>query len=369
MRATLLLPCLVVAACDYPRIDPAADLPGSVLAGSVLVESDDTAGKTLLFLSPEASPMPPLGVSSPVSFATLPGDAYGPAGSLLKSAPFSFTDLAPERWLITAVHDTDDNFHPGVTALATPTCGDWFGWHLDSLDGLPTAIDVGEHELIEGVVVGPLALIDSPNPSFTATGDTTLVANGTVRLEALAVSGTFGGVTLTTTPFDRSKACTSGFRFVRRDADGDGGADASELLPLIEDRWPRVVFQWLGTPVVTGDGLAFDRGDVPDDVTIAAIGDPSVEGDLPAPGVPVDVDTLLVRFTAFGQRIEPDGTSTIIAGADMPPGAWSATLIALSGQLWTLPNEMGDIAAAAALPEPGRQSEIDPTQGVVFTLP
>ena len=66
-----------------------------------------------------------------------------------------------------------------------------------------------------------------------------------------------------------------------------------------------------------------------------------------------DTTVVDVRFTGFGQRILPDGTSEILGFGDLPKGAWALLLIAESGQMWSLPNEFGD-REAALLPPPGR---------------
>ena len=72
------------------------------------------------------------------------------------------------------------------------------------------------------------------------------------------------------------------------------------------------------------------------DVTIAAIGDPSPSATaLPSPGVAIDVPSLQVAWTGFGQRIEANGDSAILAGSDLPAGAWSITVLTEDGQIWT----------------------------------
>lgn len=366
MRNTLLA-LLVLTGCDaLPRVANDPDVPGSVLSGTLLAFDVDEGATTVVLMSPADNPQPPLGTGSPVSFAAIPADQYGPAGAATLGAPFALTDVPAGSWQLNGLMDVDGNFHPGLDVLATPSCGDLSGWHLDRVDGgVPTPVTLGEDEYIHDLVVGPLTRIASPDPAFTITGPHTVGTGLTLRLDSVDVAAAFADLTLDVPGPDSGEDCHAGFRFRRRDADANGSADTSPLLPLFEDRWPRVLFRWLGTPVETDDGTDFDRGDVPDDVTIAAIGDPSPSPTaLPAPGVAVDVASLQVAWTGFGQRIEADGTSQILAGSDLPAGAWSITVITEEGQIWTMPNEAGaGLARVKRLPPPGRTSDGDARQG------
>ncbi len=366
MRYTLLA-LLVLSGCEaFPRVANDGDVPGSVLSGTLLAVDVDEGATTVVLMSAADNPQPPLGNGSPVSFAAIPGDQYGPAGAATLGAPFALTDVPPGDWQLNGLMDVDGNFHPGLDVLATPSCGDLSGWHLDRVDGgAPTAVSLSANDYIHDLVVGPLTRIDSPDPAFTIIGPRAVGSGLTLRLDAVDVSATFADLTLDVPGPDSADPCHAGFRFRRRDADGNGSADTSPLLPLFEDRWPRVLFRWLGTPVDTEDGTDFDRGDVPDDVTIAAIGDPSPSATtLPAPGVAIDVPSLQVAWTGFGQRIEANGDSAILAGTDLPAGAWSITVITEAGQIWTMPNEAGaGLALVKRLPSPGRTSDGDARQG------
>jgi hypothetical protein len=317
-------------------------------------------------MSEAANPQPPLGVGSPVSFDALSGSTFQPVAARTRTAPFALTEVVAGSYYLFGLMDVDQDFHPLVGAMATPSCGDLTGWLTDVIGGDPVPVEVGEREVIEGLVVGPLRALTSPNPAFTVVGSRALTSADPVRLDAVAVDATFGDQRKVVR--DPGAHCGAGFRFVRNDVDQDGDADLSPLLPLVEDRWPRVLYQWLGVPVGAGANRTYDRGPFGPDVTIAAIGDPEpADGVLPLPGESVDVDSLSVRWSGFGQQINPDGTTEILAGDDLPAGAWSATVLTLEGQIWTVPNEVGDDALAALLPPPGRLSAPDPRQGVVFT--
>jgi hypothetical protein len=377
VRTALLLSTILLPACEaFPRVDPSVeDVPGSVVQGTVMVGDDVAApAPTILLMSAADDPMPPRGTGSPVTFATVNAGDFGPAGEGVLGAPFAFTGVTPGDWLILGLMDVDRSFHPAVSALATPTCGDLSGWNLGVTPDASAGITVDEQVRLQGIVVGPLRRIDGPQPIASVSGSAALVPNESVRLIAVGVHAAFGDSLRLDVP-DPGQAgedgCEAGFRFERVDADGNGSADASALLPLVEDRWPRAIFQWMGTPIDTdddGEPDDFDRGDVGDDVTIAAIGDPAPTHDLPAPGVQVDLSELDVRFTGFGQRIDPDGTSTILAGGDLPAGAWSLTLVSRQGQIFMLPNELDDtLAMSRALPPPGLTEGSDRRMGVWFT--
>lgn len=363
---------LLLVACDaYPRVRENPDVPGSVLAGTVIIDDAVTLGHAVVLMSSETSPQPPLGVGSPVSFVGISSTNFAPGTSGAVSAPFALTDVPVGSWYLFGLMDVDGDFNPGVSALASPGCGDLGGWHQDRIEGgAPDPVTIDERELVGGLLVGPLRPIDEPRPAFTVEGPTAVGTGAVVRLSAVDVDQAFADQRITVPAPASGEPCAAGFRFVRRDADADGSADTSPLLPLFEDRWPRVLFVWLGEPVETEDGTAFDRGGISEDVTIAALGNPVPVGvPLPAPGERVEVTALDVAWTDFGQRVEADGSSVVIAGADFPAGAWSATVITEVGQIWTLPNEVGaGLAMGATLPPPGRDGDGDERQGRTFTL-
>lgn len=375
MRTLIPLAMLLAASCDeFPRINESADVPGTVLSGQVLVDSEVELAPTVLLLSAEDDPMPPLGTGFPITFAAIGPERFNPRATGLSAADYALTDLDPGGVYLVGVMDLDANFHPEVTALATPSCGDYIGWHTDG-EGEPSPITLGANEWIDGVTVGPLVELDSPDPAFTLT-DEFLGLNqdfGMISVEVLATFADTMRVSASGPWSGGTTKCAASFLYERIDADGDGVVDTNPLVPLYENRWPQVVLQWLGDPIDTdNDGAPddFDRGE-DEDVFIAAIGIPKLaDGEPePAPGEVVRTAALQVTFSGLGQRFETDGSVLVLAGTDLPNGAWGVIVITKAGQIWTLPNEIDDtLAMSKNLPPPGLTSEGDPSQGVWMTL-
>lgn len=378
----LWIPALLLVACDVP-IDPDADLPGSVLAGTVLVEDVDETAPTILLMSSEDAPMPPVGVGFPVTFNAISGSSFVPTSPRQLGANWAFTDVPAGGWYVTGIMDVDRNFHPEVLALSTPTCADLTGWHVGSFaDDVPAPVTIGEQDRVDNVVVGPLRPVASPDPTFTIIGDTVLDADTPFRLEAVAVDETFGDGLRLNVPgpwTGSSDPCEASFLFERVDADGDGSADGTTLaegIPafVLEERWPRVILQWLGTPIDDdGDGYpdAYDTSAEEEGTLVVAVGDPSPAGIAePAPGDVVRTSALDVRFTGLGLRIPEEGDSELLLSeGDLPRGAWGIIVISKAGQLRFLPNEMDPrTPESKALPPPGLVTEGDPRQGIFLTL-
>jgi hypothetical protein len=380
------VPALLLAACAYEAPDnPFAPETLNVLSGSILVGDVDETGTTFVLLASAANPIPPYGLGRPVTFSAVRSTAYTDPRAGIRAATWSMTQVPDGSWMVFGLMDRDSNFHPGADTLAGATCGDIIGGHVASLPtgpieplGVePAPIAVSGGEVVADVTLAVAIEMLHARPAFTVTGPTDLTPNGVFRLESVGVEAAYGpGLSLSIPgPLDTSAPdpCASAFWFTRRDADGDGDVDPHPDLPLIEDRWPRVFLQWLGEPVdADGDGLAdaWDRGDIPADVLIGALGDPvPADGVLPDPNTPTPLTTLDVRFTGLGQRILPDGTREPILGGGFPPGAYAINVVSDSGQTWTLPNELDTTGVAArALPPPGVTSPRDPAQGLWMTL-
>lgn len=380
------VPALLLAACAYDAPDnPYAPETLNVLSGSVLVGDVEETGPTFVLLASALNPIPPYGLGRPVTFAALDSTAYTDPRAGVRAATWSMTQVPDGSWMVFGLMDRDSNFHPGPDTLAGASCGDLIGGHvaslptgpLEPLGVTPAPIDVAGGEVVADVTLAVAIEMAHSRPAYTVVGTTDLSTNGVFRLESVGVEADYGeGLALSIPgPYDPAAPdpCASAFWFTRRDADGDGDVDPHPQLPLLEDRWPQVILQWLGTPIdADGDGVtdSFDRGDVHADVLIGALGDPEPAGGvLPEPNTPTPVTALDVRFTGLGQRILPDGTREPILGDGLPPGAYAINVVSDSGQTWTLPNELDTASVAArALPPPGVTSPTAPDQGRWMTL-
>ncbi len=374
---------LLVAACE-PRLIENPSLPGSVLFGTMVTDPIDDPGPTVVLLQDGDNPMPPEGVGLPISFSGVSADAWSPQGEGALGASFAFNGVEPGTYALSAVLDNDRNFHPEVTALATPTCGDRIGWHRETAlgGGGVVAVTVGEQQVVDNVLVGPLEEVTEPNPVFTVTGDRTFRENGTYTIEAQGLSVEFGTAFTKQVPLPTSTdPCRAGFRYIRLDRDGDGDVDSLPLLPLplLDDAWPIFIFEFLGTPVDTlGDGIPDDfvrEDEFPDDFIVAIAtarpvvnGQPLDDASLPGPNVPLDTATLIAELTQLAIRIDGEGTLNLTEVASLPPGAYGIRLITEQGQLWTLPNELDDrLAMSRNLAPPGLTLGAVAHQGVYLT--
>ena len=190
--------------------------------------------------------MPPLGTGFPVNFVVVGAEDFQPMGSNLRGGAFALTGVDPGEWYLLAVMDRNRDLHPGVLALTTASCGDYFGGYTTDLDRDEFAtVTVEEGGFVDGVVIPVVDELTHAAPVFTVDGDPTVGADETFRLISVGVTGSFGPTLSIDVPAPSPAAepCESAFHFVRADEDEDGQADTSDLLPLLEERWPRVVMQ------------------------------------------------------------------------------------------------------------------------------
>lgn len=390
-RLLLGVPLWVVA-CDEVRLQENPDLPGSVIVGVITSEAVESPGASVVLLSDGDNPMPPEGVGFPISFSGAAPAAWQPKAEGAMGATFAFNGLEPGSYALSAIMDNDGNFHPEVSPLATPTCGDRVGWHRETPagGGSVQAITLGADTRLDNILVGPLEEVTEPNPVFTIEGDRTFVPGGTYRIEARGLNVEFGDKLqkLVSGPLEADDPCRAGFRYIELDRDGDGDVDSLPILPLplLDDAWPIFTFEYLGTPVDTlGDGVPddFQRSDpFPDDLYVAvATSTPYVpdgsggyrlanDSEIPPPNVGLDTPILQAELTALAFRIDGEGNLNITEVGDLPSGAYSVRLISQQGQLWSVPNEIDSrLARSRDLPPPGLTAGAAGHQGVWLTKP
>jgi len=380
----------LLAACDDAPVQEDPVLPGSVLSGVMTSDPVDEVGPTIVQLSLEEDPVPPEGVGFAFTFTGIAPDEWGPddAGSI--TAPFVFDGLSPGSYAVRAIMDNDRDFHPEIRALANPSCGDRVGWHREGASGTGEVapIELGQDVRIDNVLVGPLSLIEEPNPVFTVQGDRTLRPQGTYRLESRGINVDFGtSLEKIVEGPSSSDPCRASFPYIRRDRDGDGELDGSPFFEvgLLRDTWPLIIVDYLGKPVDTlGDQVPDDffRDDEFSDqyifiiataVPISVAGEPFGTGD--APDLPelneqLDYPILQMQLTELAFRVEDNGDYIILEYNDLPEGAYGVRLVTDQGQVWQVPNEIDTrLAMSRDLPPPGLTQGAAAHQGVYLTKP
>ena len=356
MRALLL----ALSACGgLPPLDPSAPVPASTLAGTVVWAGEGEPGPVFLLLFAADDPPPPAGTGSPRGFASVPAAAFGPAQAGLRSAPFSLTGVADGDWILTALSDRDGDFQPLLSSNAGATCGDAAGAMITSLaDPSPAVLRVDGPAHHGGLTVLVGTTVRLERPAFSL--DPTVVARTTAPPQGFLLRATGVDSTLVRLPgpyagppADALGSCETFFLLHAVDADGDGAPDphwnpAFAAVPGAAAIWPRVYLEYLG------DGA---RALAPGERVVSeALVSPALllDGTLPV-GQPIPATELPLVFVPGARAIAADGTEAVLTGADVPAGSWAITVVAETGQTWTLPNETAEAPAASPAFDPAEQ--------------
>jgi len=380
MRSSLAL-LLTLAACDY-EAPVLRDQPptGNVISGTLLANGVAVPGDTFVLVYRAEDPGPPVGTGSPIRFATVPAAAYTGDGAGIQSAPYALTDLPDGDYLLQALMDLDGDFNPFDISVSGATCGDVVGAHITDLVSATPAVatvtggqNLDDLSIILGTVV-PLErpAFELPEPAIVdrdASLDPTTPQ--TFSLASTAIHGAFG----LDLPVDLAGPCTDNpaapgfcapaafdlcevaFWVHVVDADGDGLPDLRADLPPeagIPDIWPRVYLSYLGIPSEDGSGFeplpegeSWSAEAFPFAAEIGAF----AAGVIPSPpvpfGTPVPMNQLSVTWAPVARHDTDNGATSEVVdlrtpGAldRVPPGAWSITVVAETGQTWSVPNAL-----------------------------
>ncbi len=386
VRSAILLGGLALVACAYEApIDPGAPTFGNSISGQAVIDQLSASGPAFLVLADVDNPTPPLGTGSPVTFTSSPAGAFEVGTDGLRAAPFAFTGLPDGGYYLSGLLDQDRNFHPGAPTLAGASCGDVSGLYVESLaTGAPQPITVSGGTWLRNLPVPLSRLQTTSRPAFTYDAGQTLTFGATYTLRAQPITASFGPDLRIAIPgpYDPASGdtCGAAFWFRRVDDDNDGNVDGDPDNPLAERRWPRVILRWQGVGVDDdGDGVidrldrTFNGEAVPTTTIYATSATPAPPAGvaLPAANEVMPLTEMAVTVAPLGRKVTPEtgAEGELVQTADLPPGVWSVTIIAETGQTWEVPNELARSALGTPLPPPGVTTPADPTQGVYLLLP
>lgn len=336
MRPALLL--LALGGCvPDPTLDPEAPDVLNAFRGTVAVNGADTLGTVLILLYDPADPPPPTGTGSPLTFATVPADAFTGAAAGMQSAPWSLTGVPDGTWLVTALMDVDGDFQPFLGSNSGATCGDWLGAHVGDLnDGNVAPITVSGGLLVDDVTVVIGTEMTTERPAFTL--QTASVSQTSADMQVVTLQST--GIHSELVELgDPGTDCGVYFPFYAPDSNGDGQLDPHPTPALAQaglfDVWPKVYLQYAGDDLEAGESWATEAPLYPTPILTGAatVGVPAAATSVDAVFVPAAVHTL------------PDGTEETVYAPDLPAGPWSVTVISFTGQTWTVPNEVAAFGA------------------------
>ncbi|MCK6507176.1 hypothetical protein L6R53_28035 [Myxococcota bacterium] len=359
LPAALLLP---LAACAWtPPRDPDAAEVGNSLAGTLVYGGEQAPGDVIVLLYAADDPPPPLGTGRPVDFSTVPAARFTGEGAGLQSATWSLADVPDGQWLVSALMDLDGDFQPLLSSQAGATCGDVAGGHLaDLVTGEPGVVEVGGGELLDDLTLVLARTMPIERPAFTLAAGALSQVDAALAFADPADDGEIFTVQSTavstgtlslTGPFDGTDACDTAFWVHFVDEDGDGQADphpepsyAAMGLPMA---WPRLYLEYLGETLVPGERWVAEA--VVDPLLQDAYG-----GAVPL-GVATPLTSLRVAFVPAALHLQADGSSEVVSAPDLPVGPWSVTVVAETGQTWTLPNDLATATSADPAFDPASQ--------------
>ncbi len=356
--------CLCALACEKPAIGPGLDqyacgghlcpAPG-VIQGS-LVYSGTARGDAIVLLF-DASALPPRDgngsgaaaisrVPESALFRSAPGTSIGPF-----SAPFIFTQVPSGRgYQIRAFIDASREFDPFFDYAQQPRAGDPAGAHGEPGPGQPRllTVQVAPGQVVKGVNVELTQTMPYDPPSFELVGGSQMLDPNMDRPVRLK---------LRTTRLAARSATFENARFaLELDRDSQGNRRSS-FGDGPDDVFPRVFLRQLsgvdgqGNPVPTAPGAA---AIVPCRVNSLPVLPALLS--LPPGATPVARDTLEVLVQPWALA-----AGDLLPLPSIPRGTYQVVVIERSGQAWTLPNQLGNPAAAGT-------PDFAPSQAQVVTV-
>jgi hypothetical protein len=337
-------------ACETPGLAPGLDQfscdgglcpPPGVIQGS-LVYSGAARGDAILFLFDTAALPPPDGNGTSATAiahipqATLFGNPLA-AGIGPFSAGFTFTQVPSGRsYQIRAFIDATaaHEFAPLFDYAQQPRAGDPVGGHGDlGPGGQPRflAISVGAGQVVSGINVALTQTLVYDPPSFELSGGSQAIDQNIdqpvwLQLRTARLSA-------------RSASFANAHFALELDRDAQGNRRSS-LADGLDDVFPRVFLRQRSG--VDGQGNpapvnAQSAAIVPCRAIATAVLPALVNLGAGAPPIARDVlDVLVEPFAVAAADLKPL--------AKIPAGKYQVVVVERSGQVWTLPNDLGDAA-------------------------
>ena len=389
MRRALVF-LLLLTACEEVPVVPGADKRQNTRASRIegeLVVTSTARGNAIVLLFDAARPPPPAGTGRPLSFTVVPRDelfggaADGDGGPF--TARYSFSLVAPGRYLIRAFIDSNGDFIPWYGVTGEVNAGDVGGAAVDALTRANREIVIGEG--LEPALDVPVSISDAARvpvdrPVFRnldGAAEVTVTAGGMPRIVDLVPNPINDGLVHQGQPAFLARFLDDNLDGVPDDANGDG----------VPELWPRVVVRKLTAvegknplldendldrnSVLDEGGVDYDHvnptngqtipADGASDLVVLAAGfDPTpIAAQLvdsmgrvkPTP-TPVAQLRLVIRATA----LDASG-ATPVPLKTLPAGRYAIVLIQQTGQTWRVPNELSPgIAEAIGFPAVASQA-------------
>ncbi len=382
--AAPLLALALLTACEAPPVFPGADKRQNArnarIEGTVVVSSA-ARGNVVVFLFDAARPPPPAGTGRPLAFTVLAEadvfGAVGPADTGPFVAPYTFSLVAPGRYLLRGFVDANHDFIPWYSVTADVNAGDVGGAAVDAVTRAPRVVEVpaGEGGRPAAAVDVPVSFSDAARvtvdrPVFEHAGgaaDVPLGAGAAVDLDSRELNE---GAVGQPNPLFLARLV---------DDDGDGVPDDSNR-DGVPDFWPRVVVRKLAD----GPNPLLDENDLDKNGVLDATGadyehlNPANGAVVPADGAPdlvvlaagFDFAALLpqlvdgtgrpkaqptpvtrLRLVVQPRAFDASNPAQPQPLREVPRGRYAITVIQLTGQTWRTPNElMPGVAEGAGLP-------------------
>ncbi|WP_375767693.1 hypothetical protein NR798_39385 [Archangium gephyra] len=398
----LALASVLATGCEPPPVVPTADQRQnqqlSRIEGQVVVQSQ-ARGNAIVLLYDAARPPPPQGSGRPLSFTVIPAQKlFGPAApgsSGPFTAPFSFSLVAPGRYLLRGFIDADTcltgatpchgpDFIPWFSITGEPNAGDVGGAAVDPVTRVPRVVEVaagpdGALQAASGVIVSfsDSSTVPTERPAFRVEGGSRFdPSEGSKRLDLVPLRVQEGVVSAGHPGLVVRCVDDNGDGFPD-DANGDGQPDL----------WPRVVVRKLtGWPGLSEAQQLADENDLDRDGILDAVGADYPRDDGTSDGLPDQVvlaavlapdpalmDALLeydespcvevvpsLRVVVQPQALDVRDPLKRMPLQSVPSGRYAITLVQFTGQTWRVPNELSPTLA----PEDG----LPPVESQSFVL-